>query len=242
MALAKPLKKVAVLVGVCDGFVGNRMLAGYMQQALFLLEEGCLPQDVDKALYDFGFAMGPFAMMDLAGNDVEWRIRKHREKTKPPPAGRRRSALPDLLCEAGRFGQKTSAGWYRYEPGDRTPPSRRRRRGVIVETPPAPASGAARSAPTRSSAAACYRSSTRVPASRRGSWRCAGGIDVIWVYGYGFPSWKGGPMFHADQIGLPEVLAQLLRLESEQGPFWTPSPLIVRLAEAGEGFASLKVG
>ncbi|MCC7187053.1 MAG: 3-hydroxyacyl-CoA dehydrogenase, partial [Acidobacteria bacterium] len=214
-----------------------------MQQALFLLEEGCLPQDVDKALYDFGFAMGPFAMMDLAGNDVEWRIRKHREKTKPPPAGRRRSALPDLLCEAGRFGQKTSAGWYRYEPGDRTPHPDAAVEAMIVEN-------SARAGIRRRAIGAdeivrrCLLPLVNEGARilDEGLALRPGDIDVIWVYGYGFPSWKGGPMFHADQIGLPEVLAQLLRLESEQGPFWTPSPLIVRLAEAGEGFASLKAG
>ncbi|WP_374443788.1 3-hydroxyacyl-CoA dehydrogenase NAD-binding domain-containing protein [Stella sp.] len=243
MALAKPLKKVAVLVGVCDGFVGNRMLAGYMQQALFLLEEGCLPQDVDKALYDFGFAMGPFAMMDLAGNDVEWRIRKHREKTKPPPTDLRRSALPDLLCEAGRFGQKTAAGWYRYEPGDRTPHPDAAVEAMIVEN-------SARIGIRRRAIAAdeivrrCLLPLVNEGARilDEGLALRPGDIDVIWVYGYGFPAYKGGPMFHADQIGLPEVLAQLLRLESEQGRFWTPSPLIVRLAEAGRGFASLKAG
>ncbi|BBK41760.1 3-hydroxyacyl-CoA dehydrogenase [Allostella vacuolata] len=243
MALARPLKKVAVLVGVCDGFVGNRMLAGYMQQALFLLEEGALPQDVDRAIQDFGFAMGPFAMMDLAGNDVEWRIRKHREKTNPPPSNRRRSRLPDLICEQGRFGQKTRAGWYRYEPGDRTPHPDPAIEALIVEN--SRADGIVR----REIGAAEIVQRCLLPLINEGAKILdeglalrPGDIDVIWVYGYGFPAYKGGPMFHADQLGLPEVLAQLLRLEGEQGSFWTPSPLLVRLAEAGRGFSSLKAG
>ncbi len=243
MALARPLRKVAALVGVCDGFVGNRMLAGYMQQALFLLEEGALPQEVDKAIYDFGFAMGPFAMMDLAGNDVEWRIRKHREKTRPRPANQRFSRLPDLICEAGRFGQKTGAGWYRYEAGDRTPhPDPAIERLIVDES-------AAAGITRRPIGSDEILQRCLLPLINEGARILdeglalrPGDIDVIWVYGYGFPSYKGGPMFHADQIGLAGILAQLRRLEAEQGGFWAPSPLIVRLAEAGQGFGSLKAG
>ncbi|MGE0719353.1 MAG: 3-hydroxyacyl-CoA dehydrogenase NAD-binding domain-containing protein, partial [Alphaproteobacteria bacterium] len=242
MALARTLRKVGVLVGVCDGFVGNRMLAGYMQQALFLLEEGALPQDVDKAIYDFGFAMGPFAMMDLAGNDVEWRIRKHREKTKPRPADQRFSRLPDLICEQGRFGQKTGAGWYRYEAGDRTPHPDPVVERIIVDNS-RDAGIARRAIAPEEIVERCLLPLINEGAKilEEGLALRPGDIDIIWIYGYGFPSWKGGPMFHADQLGLSHVLARLRALGDAQGAFWKPAAIIEKLAGEGRSFADLKV-
>jgi 3-hydroxyacyl-CoA dehydrogenase len=235
MRLAKTLGKVGVLVGVCDGFVGNRMLHAYTRQAGFLLEEGALPQQVDKVVYDFGFPMGPFAMGDLAGLDVGWRIRKAREATRPKHL--RYSTIADRLCEMGRFGQKTGAGWYRYEPGSRTPIPDPAVEQLIASV--AAELGMAR------------RRFTDPEILRRGLYtminegaqildegvaRRASDIDVIWLYGYGFPRHRGGPMFYADGLGLATVYDGLSRLYDEHGEWLKPAPLLARLAKQGKGF------
>ncbi|MCC7276339.1 MAG: 3-hydroxyacyl-CoA dehydrogenase, partial [Alphaproteobacteria bacterium] len=177
------------------------------------------------------------------GNDVEWRIRKHREKTRPRPAGQRFSRLPDLICEQGRFGQKTGAGWYRYEKGDRTPRPDPEIERLIVESSKA-AGIARRSIGTEEIVRRCLLPLINEGAKilEEGLALRPGDIDVIWVYGYGFPNWKGGPMFQADAIGVGEVLAQLRALQDAQGGFWKPAGLIETLAAEGRAFASLKAG
>jgi 3-hydroxyacyl-CoA dehydrogenase len=196
-----------VVSGVCDGFIGNRMIEQYGRQAGFLLEEGCTPQQVDRAMEKFGLAMGPFRMGDLAGNDIGWAIRKRRYVEKPDM---RYSRTADLLCEMGRYGQKTSkpAGTTT-NPGDRTaypsPTGGRADRAAPHRT--GPRSRAA--SPTRRSSTGCStRWSTKAPASsRKASRRKASDIDIVYLTGYGFPLHRGGPMFHADTVGLHNVVS-----------------------------------
>ena len=168
MKLSKTIGKVGVLVGVCDGFVGNRMLYAYRRQADFLLEEGAFPQQIDTVIYDFGMPMGPYAMGDLAGLDVGWRIRKGQAATRPTHL--RYSTVADRVYELGRFGQKTGAGWHRYKPGSRTPIPDPQIEQLIVSTPKSGGSPGARSPSRRSSSAACIRWSTKGPRSSRKAW------------------------------------------------------------------------
>jgi 3-hydroxyacyl-CoA dehydrogenase len=228
MAVGRRIGKVPVLVGVCDGFVGNRMLHARGKQAERLVLEGALPHQVDKVLYDFGFPMGPFAMADLAGLDVGWRIRKGRGERAP---------VADRLCEMGRFGQKTGAGYYRYAGGDRTPIPDAEVETIILEV--AKAQGIQRRAipdaeilerllyPMVNEGAKILEERLAIRASD---------IDVIWVYGYGWPVYRGGPMFWADQVGLKTLKTRLLEFERQHGPAWQPAPLLGRLADAGKGF------
>jgi 3-hydroxyacyl-CoA dehydrogenase len=235
MELARALRKVGVLVGNCDGFVGNRMLAPYLREAEFLLEEGALPQQVDRVLYDFGLAMGPFTMSDMAGLDVGWLIRKRQAPTRRPD--RRYSPLADRICERGRFGLKTGAGWYRYEGADRTP----------RPDPEIEALIAARSAEMglerrkvsdqeirQRCLLALVNEGARI--LEEGMALRASDIDVIYVHGYGFPVHRGGPMFWAEQQGLDAVHREVAALHRQHGPLWEPAPLLERLARAGTGF------
>jgi 3-hydroxyacyl-CoA dehydrogenase len=229
MAVGRRIAKVPVLVGVCYGFVGNRMLHQRGQQAEKLILEGALPHQVDKVLTDFGFPMGPFAMGDLAGLDVGWRIRKGRG-TKSPVA--------DRICELGRFGQKTGSGYFKYEKGDRTPIPDPEVEKIIVDV--ATEQGITRRHitdeeilqrllyPMVNEGAKILDEKIAIRASD---------IDVIWVYGYGWPVYRGGPMFWADQIGLRSVRDTMLGFQKATGDaFWTPSPLLSRLADEGKGF------
>jgi 3-hydroxyacyl-CoA dehydrogenase len=228
MAVARRIGKVPVLVGVCYGFVGNRMLHQRGKQAERLILEGALPAQVDRVLYDFGFPMGPFAMGDLAGLDVGWRIRKGRGE---------RALVADRLCELGRFGQKTGAGFYRYE-GDRTPRPDPEVERIILDI--AAEQGIARRPisdeeildrllyPMVNEGARILEEGRAIRASD---------IDVIWVHGYGWPVYRGGPMFWADTIGLAAVRDRMLDLGRRTGSdAWTPAPLLERLAAAGRGF------
>lgn len=235
LALAKKLGKTGVVSGVCDGFIGNRMLEPYLRQAVQLLEEGALPEQVDRAIEAFGFAMGPFRMSDLAGNDIGWQIRKRRAVEQP---GFTYSTLPDLLCEAGRFGQKTGAGWYDYAPGERR----------------ALASGAVSAMVERHSAGlglvrrpiadreiverlvyALVNEGARI--LEEGIALRASDIDMVYLSGYGFPLHRGGPMFYADTVGLPAVLAAIEGFaRGRQGEMWEPAPLLARLASEGRTF------
>ena len=210
MAVGRKISKVPVVVGVCHGFVGNRMLPPRGIEAEKLLLEGALPQDVDGVLTDFGFPMGPFAMGDLAGLDVGWRIRKER-------GVKRRDRRP--LCEQGRFGQKTGEGFYRYEKGAaRRVPTRRSSRSSSTSRRELGVKRRADLARTRSSSACSIRWSTRARASsKRGIAIRAGDIDVIWVYGYGFPVWRGGPMFWADTVGPEEHPRPAARVAEDAG-------------------------
>jgi 3-hydroxyacyl-CoA dehydrogenase len=228
MAVGRRINKVPVLVGVCYGFVGNRMLHQRGIQAEKLILEGALPHQVDKVLYDFGFPMGPFAMSDLAGLDVGWRIRKGRGV---------RSEVADRICELGRFGQKTGAGYYKYD-DKRNPSPDSEVEKIIVDV--ATEMGITRRHiddeeilqrllyPMVNEGAKILEEKIAIRASD---------IDVIWVYGYGWPVYRGGPMFWADQIGLRPLRDRMLQFQKATGdPFWTPAPLLNRLAEAGKGF------
>ena len=229
MAVGRRIGKVPVLVGVCYGFVGNRMLHQRGLQAEKLILEGALPHQVDKVLTDFGFPMGPFAMSDLAGLDVGWRIRKGRG-TKSPVA--------DRICELGRFGQKTGGGYYTYESGDRTPIPDNEVEKIIVDV--ATSMGITRRPiadeeilqrllyPMVNEGAKILEEKIAIRASD---------IDVIWVYGYGWPVYRGGPMFWADQIGLKSLRDRMLEWKKQSGDdFWTPAPRLARLADQGKGF------
>ena len=229
MALGRRINKVPVLVGVCYGFVGNRMLHQRGQQAEKLILEGALPHQVDKVLTDFGFPMGPFAMGDLAGLDVGWRIRKGRGAKSP---------VADRICELGRFGQKTGSGYFKYEKGDRTPIPDPDVEKIIVEV--ATEQGITRRHitdeeilqrllyPMVNEGAKILDEKIAIRASD---------IDVIWVYGYGWPVYRGGPMFWADQIGLRALRDRMLEFQKATGDaFWTPAPLLNHLADEGKGF------
>ncbi len=236
-AMARTIGKVGVVVGVCDGFVGNRMLHSYAGQAQFLLEEGCLPQDVDGAVYDLGLAMGPLAMGDLAGLDVGWRIRREQGVPESLPEGARYCAIPDLLYEQGRFGQKTGAGYYRYHEGDRTPHPDPEIEQLIVNY--SRDKGIQRRPVSREEIIertmyALVNEGARI--LEEGIAQRASDIDTIYVYGYGFPAYLGGPMFYADRIGLDTVYKRVCELAEQDPASWQPAPLLGRLAEAGRTF------
>ena len=235
MALARKIGKTAVVAGVCDGFIGNRMIEQYARQAGFLLDEGALPQQVDRAIEKFGFAMGPFRMGDLAGNDIGWAIRKRRAIESP---GFTYSATADTLCELGRFGQKTGKGWYDYRPGDRTAhPSAEV--DALVEKNSAELGITRRQISDQEIVERLVYALVNEGAHilDEGIAAKASDIDVVYLAGYGFPRWRGGPMFYADSVGLSAVLAAIRRYaKGYAGAAWEPAPLLVRLAETGKSF------
>lgn len=234
MAMGKQIRKVAVLAGNCDGFIGNRMLAGYSREAQFLLEEGAMPWQVDKVLYEFGMPMGPFAMSDLAGNDVGWRIRKGKAHLRDPQE--RYSPIADRLCELGRFGQKTGAGWYRYEGRDAKPDPVVQE---LIEKVSAEKGIARRQIDDAEILSRCLYPLVNEGARilEEGIAIRSSDIDITWIYGYGFPVYRGGPMFWAEQIGLDKVLAQIEDYKAKHGArFWEPAPLLVRRAAEGKGW------
>jgi 3-hydroxyacyl-CoA dehydrogenase len=235
MKLAKTIRKVGVLVGVCDGFVGNRMVAAYFREAAFLLEEGASPQQVDRAMEDFGFAMGPFRVSDLAGLDIGWAIRKRQAVTRDP--SERYAAAADRLCERGRFGQKTGAGWYRYEPGRRDPIPDPEVDAIIVQTA-AEAGVARRDIDATEIVERCVYQLVNVGAQLldEGIAQRASDIDIVYLFGYGFPRYRGGPMFHADLVGLPNVVAAMERYRASVGEWWAPAEGLVRRAAEGGRF------
>lgn len=233
MALGKQLKKVAVLAGNCDGFIGNRMLHGYLREANFLLEEGATPQQVDAALEEFGLAMGPFRMGDLAGLDVGWRIRKGKAHLRPKDE--RYSPVADRLCELGRFGQKTGAGFYRYEGREALPDPLVQ---DIIEQAAHEQGIERRAISDEEIVQRCM-----YPLVNEGAKILAEGIairssdiDITYLFGYGFPVYRGGPMFWAQQTGLDKVLATIRGFHKIHGKFWEPAPLLVRCAESGTGW------
>ena len=241
MQLAKKIGKVAVVSGVCDGFIGNRMVARYGAAAHDLIMAGALPNQVDKALEDFGMAMGPFRMSDLAGLDIGWAARKRRRAESPD---RDSSNVADELCEAGRFGQKTGAGFYRYEAGSRNAipdpivtaiiEKYRQQKGI---TP--------RKVSNEEIVERCIYALINEGARivEDGIAQRSSDIDIVYLNGYGFPPWRGGPMFYADQVGLSEV-ARSLKAIAEQPradkALWTPAPLLARLAQDGKTFSAYK--
>ncbi|MGY4829455.1 3-hydroxyacyl-CoA dehydrogenase NAD-binding domain-containing protein [Sphaerotilaceae bacterium SBD11-9] len=238
MALGKKIKKTCVVSGVCDGFIGNRMIEQYSRQGGFLLEEGATPEQVDKAIERFGFAMGPFRMGDLAGNDIGWYIRKRRAVEQPDL---NYSKTADLLCEMGRYGQKTNAGWYDYVPGKRDAiPSKavvemiekeRARKGIT------PRKISDEEIVQRLVYALVNEGAKIV---EEGIASRASDIDMVYLTGYGFPAYRGGPMCYADTQGLFNVVASMKRFAQnplDDATFWQPAPLLARLAAEGKTFS-----
>ncbi len=237
MQLAKKIKKLAVVSGVCDGFIGNRMIEQYSRQAGFLLEEGATPEQVDEAVEKWGMAMGPFRMGDLAGNDIGWAIRKRRYVEKP---NMRYSKTADLLCEQGRYGQKTGAGWYDYEAGKRDPvPSAqvndmlaayRKEIGVTLRQIPDDEIVGRLVFSLVNEAAKILEEGIALRASD---------IDMVYLSGYGFPLFRGGPMFYADTVGLAKVVETFKAFQQnpqDDASFWQPAPLLAKLAAEGKTF------
>jgi 3-hydroxyacyl-CoA dehydrogenase len=237
MALGKKIRKTSVVSGVCDGFIGNRMIEQYGRQGGFLLDEGCTPAQVDKAIEKFGFAMGPFRMGDLAGNDIGWAIRKRRYTEKPDM---KYSKTADLLCEKGRYGQKTGAGWYDYVAGKRDAivnpevvamiEENRRNLGIT-----------ARQISDEEIVQRLVYSLINEAAHilEEGIASKASDIDMVYLMGYGFPIYRGGPMLYADQVGLFNVVQSMKRFALnplDDAKFWQPAPLLARLVAEGKTF------
>ena len=237
MSVAKKIKKTAVVSGVCDGFIGNRMIEQYGRQGGFLLDEGCTPAQVDKAMEKFGMAMGPFRMGDLAGNDIGWAIRKRRYQEKPDM---KYSKTADLLCEKGRFGQKTGAGWYDYVAGkrDAIPNAEvvtmiEEHRKALGITP--------RKISDEEIVQRLVFSLVNEAAHilEEGIANKASDIDIVYIFGYGFPPHRGGPMNYADEVGLFNVVQAMARFAQnplDDAKFWTPAPLLAKLAAEGKTF------
>ena len=236
MQLSKKIGKIGVLVGNCRGFVGNRMFHPYVRESVFLLEEGASVEAVDSAMYDFGMAMGPLAVGDLAGLDVGWRIRKEYRHLEKP--GIRQAFAGDNLCEMGRYGQKTGAGWYKYDENRRAIPDPEVAQLVRKWAVRGQAFRNVKLPRKKSSIAASMRSSTKAPAFlEEGFALRAVDIDIIYLNGYGFPAYRGGPMWYADTVGLKNVLNRVEEFHKQHGELWEPAPLLKRLAEEGKKFA-----
>ncbi|HEY2146082.1 MAG TPA: 3-hydroxyacyl-CoA dehydrogenase NAD-binding domain-containing protein [Steroidobacteraceae bacterium] len=241
MQLAKKIGKVAVIAGVCDGFIGNRMVARYAAAAYDMILAGAQPVQVDKALEEFGMAMGPFRMSDLAGLDIGLAARKRRAAEHPEQDI---PSVADDLCAAGRFGQKTGAGWYRYEAGSRNAipdpavaaiiEKYRKNKGIT----PRKVSG---EEIVERCIYALINEGARIVED--GIAQRSSDIDIVYLNGYGFPAWRGGPMFYADQVGLSEVARALKHIAAQPGvdkAFWTPAPLLARLSSEGKTFSAYK--
>ena len=237
MAVAKKIRKTAVVSGVCDGFIGNRMIEQYGRQGGFLLDEGCTPEQVDKAMEKFGMAMGPFRMGDLAGNDIGWAIRKRRYAEKPDM---KYSKTADLLCEKGRFGQKTGAGWYDYVAGKRDAipnaevvamiEAHRKNLGITPRK-------ISDEEIVQRLVFALVNEAAHI--LEEGIANKASDIDVVYIFGYGFPAHRGGPMNYADELGLFNVVQAMHRFAQnplDDAAFWQPAPLLARLAAEGKKF------
>jgi 3-hydroxyacyl-CoA dehydrogenase len=238
MQVAKKVGKVGVLVGNCRGFVGNRMFHPYRREAQFLVEEGASPEAVDKALYDFGMAMGPLATGDLAGLDVGWRIRKEYRHLEKP--GARQPLAEDRLCEMGRYGQKTGAGWYKYD---------EKRRAIadpevnqLVRRWAAEAGIEQREITPAEIVDRCIYALVNEGARilEEGIALRAIDIDIIYLNGYGFPAYRGGPMWYADTVGLKKVYGRICEFRERHGELWEPASLLQELAESGGTFATFK--
>jgi 3-hydroxyacyl-CoA dehydrogenase len=236
LALGKQIKKVAVVSGVCDGFIGNRMLARYGAAANAMVVAGAAPQQVDKAMERFGYAMGPFRVSDLAGLDIGWATRKRKAAEAGVPHD---PTIADKICELDRFGQKSGAGWYRYEPGVREPQT-----DPLIEKLIADYRSAKGVTPRQVSDEevverciyALVNEGARILAE--GIAVRASDIDLVYLNGYGFPARRGGPMCYANEVGLANVVRALRRFAAEPGAdaSWEPAPLLLQLAEEGKGF------
>jgi 3-hydroxyacyl-CoA dehydrogenase len=235
MQLSKTLGKVGVLVGNCRGFVGNRMFGPYRREAQFLVEEGAGVEAVDQALSDFGMAMGPLATGDLAGLDVGWRIRKEYRHLEVP--GIRQPFVEDHLCELGRYGQKTRAGWYKYDDQRRASPDPAV--GELIRKWVAEAGIVQRQIPAKEITDRCLYALVNEGARilEEGIALRASDIDIIYINGYGFPAHRGGPMWYADAVGLKHVYDRVSEFHRQHGEIWQPAPLLKQLAEQGKTFA-----
>ena len=235
MQLSKKLNKIGVLVGNCPGFVGNRMFGPYRREAQFLVEEGASVADVDNALYEFGMAMGPLATGDLAGLDVGWRIRKENRHLQKP--GMRQAFIDDRLCELGRFGQKTRAGWYKYDEHRKRSPDPQV--VSLIREWTSEAHIPQRQISSNEIVDRCIYTLINEGARilEEGIALRGVDIDIIYLNGYGFPAYRGGPMWYADTIGLKRVYERIREFEERLGNWWEPAPLLRRLAEQGKTFA-----
>ena len=235
MAISKKLGKVGVLVGNCRGFVGNRMFHPYRREAQFLVEEGATVEAVDQALYNFGMAMGPLATGDLAGLDVGWRIRKEFGDIRDTSV--RQPLLEDRLCELGMYGQKTGAGWYKYDAERR--PMHNPEVDKLIEQARKDAGIAPRAVSEEEIVERIIYSLVNEGARilEEGYALRAVDIDIIYLNGYGFPAYRGGPMWHADTAGLKKVYSRIQEFEKQHGKPWEPAPLLKQLAEQGRTFA-----
>jgi len=235
MQLSKTIGKIGVLVGNCRGFVGNRMFGPYRREAQFVVEEGASIDAVDKALFDFGMAMGPLATGDLAGLDVGWRIRKEYKHLEKP--GVRQPFAEDSLCELGRFGQKTGAGWYKYD--DQRQASLDPVVGKLLKEWTTAAGISQRPISDQEIVDRCIYALVNEGARilEEGYALRAVDIDIIYLNGYGFPASRGGPMWYADTVGLKKVYERILDFQKHHGELWEPAPLLKKLAEQGKGFA-----
>jgi 3-hydroxyacyl-CoA dehydrogenase len=234
--LTKRLGKVGVVVGVCDSFAANRMLYPYSRQAQFLIEEGAFPEQVDKVIYDFGFPMGPFALSDLAGIDVGWRIRQHREPNRPKHL--RYSDIADQLYKMGRYGQKTGKGWYQYEEGSRTPIPDSEGLDLIIRTSRELGIDRREISEEEILQRCMYpliNEGARI--LEEGIAQRASDLDIVWLYGFGFPRYRGGPMFYADSIGLKNVYEAMQGFYEIHRDWLEPAPLLERLAREDRTFA-----
>ncbi len=237
LSIAKQIKKIGVVAGVCDGFIGNRMLNAFFRQMELLLDVGALPQQIDKALENFGFAMGPFRVGDLAGNEIAWYIRKRLYVEYPD---RYFSRITDRICELGRFGQKTGAGWYDYKPGDRNAAPSELVTQIVLEE--SARLGLARRKVgdqeiVERALYALINEGARI--LEEGIALRASDIDVVYIAGYGFPDFRGGPLFYADTVGLPNILRAMRGFaQGYQPDAWVPAPLLTKLASEDRGFSS----
>jgi 3-hydroxyacyl-CoA dehydrogenase len=237
MALSKKIGKIGVLVGNCRGFVGNRMFGPYRREAQFMMEEGASVEAIDRAMYEYGMAMGPLAVGDLAGLDVGWRIRKEFKHLEKP--GVRQPLAEDKLCELGRYGQKTGAGWYKYDENRRAIPDPEVARLVALWAAEA---GIKQRRISKEEIVdrliyALVNEGARI--LQEGYALRAVDIDIIYLNGYGFPAYRGGPMWYADTVGLKNVLACINEFHAQHGELWEPAPLLKQLAEEGRSFADL---
>ncbi|CAI09325.1 3-hydroxyacyl-CoA dehydrogenase [Aromatoleum aromaticum] len=238
MSLGRRMGKVSVLSRIYPGFIGNALFRQYVREAHFLVEEGALPHEVDSALGRFGYAMGVFAVHDMAGNDVGWQMRKAQMATRP--RDRRWNDLILELCDMGRLGQKSGKGWYRYENGDRTPRRDPEIERYIVERS-AHLGIERRPIGEDEIIKRCLYGMINEGAKllEQGIALRASDIDIVFVTGYGFPAERGGPMYYADQVGLAGIFADVKQFHTRHGAWWTPSPLLERLAASGKKFAEL---
>jgi 3-hydroxyacyl-CoA dehydrogenase len=240
MQLSKKIGKIGVLVGNCRGFVGNRMFHPYVRESVFLVEEGASVEAVDKALYDFGMAMGPLAVGDLAGLDVGWRVRKEHKHLEVP--GIRVAMAGDRLCEMGRYGQKTGGGWYKYDGNRRPTPDPEV--AALVRQWSAEAGIPQRQISAQEIVDRCIYALVNEGARilEEGFALRAVDIDIIYINGYGFPAHRGGPMWFADTVGLRKVYDRVCEFQRQHGVLWEPAPLLKQLAEQGRTFASFNAG